>query len=94
MPKKEEKNKTGPAGRYGPRYGTKARERVKNVEEEMKKEHSCPECEADKVVREGSGIWKCRRCGTKFAAKAYKPTITALKRKTVSEDSEEESSSE
>lgn len=88
MPKKEKQNKTGSAGRFGPRYGTKARERVRSVEEEMEKDKQCPKCEARKVKRMGSGIWKCNRCGTKFTAKAYKPTLTPLKRKDVVEGEE------
>ncbi len=88
MPRKEKQNKTGSAGRFGPRYGTKARERVRNVEEEMRKKHECPKCEGEKVNRIGTGIWKCNRCGTKFAAKAYKPTVTPMKKEDVEEGEE------
>lgn len=90
MPKKEKKKKTGPTGRFGPRYGTKIRARVKSIEEQMKGDHECPKCGAEKVKRVGTGIWKCRRCGTKFAAKAYKPEITPLKKK-MAEEIEESS---
>jgi len=90
MPEKQKQNKTGSAGRFGPRYGTKARERTRDVEEEMKKDHRCPECEGNNVERVGSGIWKCTRCGTKFAAKAYRPTVTPVKTETVEGESNEE----
>ena len=85
MPRKDKKKKTGSTGRFGPRYGTKIRARVKSIEEDMKGHHKCPECGAEKVKRVGSGIWKCHRCETKFAAKAYKPEITSVKEKIAEE---------
>ena len=80
MPKKKKKNITGSTGRFGPRYGTKIRQRVRSVEEKEKGYHICPECESKKVKRVGSGIWQCNRCGTKFAAKAYSPKITSIQK--------------
>lgn len=88
MPKKEKKNKTGSTGRYGARYGTRVRERVRTVEDRMKGYHVCPECEAESVKRVASGIWKCNRCGTKFAAKAYSPKTTSIE-KQISAEGEE-----
>lgn len=89
MPKKKKKRKTGITGRFGSRYGTKIRQRVKSIEEEMKGYHECPKCGAEKVKRVGTGIWKCERCETKFAAKAYKPSITPIKKKVAEEATEE-----
>ena len=88
MAKKEKTRKTGSAGRFGPRYGTKIRQRVKSIEEDMKGQHRCVNCGADKVKRVGAGIWECERCETKFAAKAYTPSITSVKKK-IEEESEE-----
>ncbi len=88
MPKKEKKRKTGSTGRFGARYGTKIRQRVKSIEEEMKDYHKCLECGAGKVKRVGTGIWKCERCGTKFAAKAYKPNVTPIEKEVAAESAE------
>jgi len=91
MPKK--KKKTGSTGRFGPRYGTRVRARVKSVEDRMKGRHTCPQCKAKNVTRVGTGIWKCDRCGNKFAAKAYVPETTSIQ-KQISEESEEANLSE
>lgn len=88
MPKKETKEKVGSAGRFGPRYGTRVRERVRSVEERAKGYHRCPECESKKVKRVGSGIWKCNRCGAKFSAKAYAPITTPIEKEIASANKE------
>lgn len=85
MPKKKEK--TGSTGRFGSRYGTRVRARVKSVEDRMKASHTCPQCKAKKVNRVSTGVWKCDRCGNKFAAKAYTPETTSIQ-KQISEESE------
>lgn len=87
MPKKKQERKVGSSGRFGPRYGTRVRARVKSVEERAKGFHRCPECESKKVKRVGSGIWECKRCGTKFAAKAYSPVTTTIEKR-IDEESE------
>ncbi|MEM2890729.1 MAG: 50S ribosomal protein L37ae [Candidatus Hadarchaeum sp.] len=69
--------KIGSAGRFGPRYGTKVRKLVVEVEKKLKQEYKCPSCGALKVRRAGSSIWQCRRCGAKFAGGAYTPTVMA-----------------
>lgn len=85
MPRKKKKNKTGSTGRFGSRYGTRIRARVKSVEERMKGYHLCPECGAKTVNRAGSGIWECSRCGSKFAAKSYSPRYTSLQERIAGE---------
>jgi len=67
--------KVGSAGRLGPRYGTKIRKLVVEVEKKLKESYNCPSCGAPKVKRVGSSIWQCRRCGTKFAGAAYTPSV-------------------
>ena len=67
------RRRTGSAGRFGARYGRVARKRVGDIEEEMRKNHACPECGAEKVSREGTGIWQCARCNHKFAGGTYRP---------------------
>ena len=61
------------AARYGVRYGKKIRQLVSTIERDQKKRHICPKCKMKYVVRCSSGIWKCKKCGTKFAGMAYQP---------------------
>ncbi|MDI3482290.1 MAG: large subunit ribosomal protein L37Ae [Candidatus Methanomethylophilaceae archaeon] len=65
--------KAGSSGRFGARYGVRVRKRVKDVERTQRAVHECPSCHHESVKREGSGIWRCRHCDTKFAALAYTP---------------------
>ena len=65
--------KAGTSGKFGARYGVVVRNRVKTIEAHQKKSHECPVCHHDSVKRVSSGIWYCKRCGTKFAAEAYSP---------------------
>ncbi|MGC8816464.1 MAG: 50S ribosomal protein L37ae [Candidatus Hadarchaeum sp.] len=69
--------KVGSAGRFGPRYGTKVRKLVVEVEKKLKQDYKCPSCGALKVRRTCSSIWQCRRCGAKFAGGAYTPAAVA-----------------
>ncbi|QDX39816.1 50S ribosomal protein L37ae [Salarchaeum sp. JOR-1] len=69
----EKKSTTGSAGRFGARYGRVARRRVSEIESDTNKDHSCPECGAEKVSRKGTGIWQCGKCDYKFAGGAYRP---------------------
>ena len=66
--------KVGTTGRYGPRYGTKAKKVVAAIEKVQKKAHSCPYCERPALKRISAGIWTCRKCKVKFAGAAYFPT--------------------
>jgi large subunit ribosomal protein L37Ae len=61
------------AGRFGPRYGRFIRKRVVEVESLEKATHVCPRCDQAAVKRKGTGIWRCRKCGFKFAGGAYVP---------------------
>jgi len=65
--------KVGPVGRFGSRYGVRARTRVKNVEIIQKSKHVCPSCGHQKVRRVSTSIWQCRKCNVKFAGGAYYP---------------------
>ncbi|RLF51313.1 MAG: 50S ribosomal protein L37ae [Thermoplasmata archaeon] len=77
MAKRTKKVKS--TGRFGPRYGVKIRHRVKEIEEKQRQWHLCPKCGRKRVKRESTGIWLCRKCGTKFAGGAYLPrTITGV----------------
>lgn len=61
--------KVGAAGRFGTRYGTKIRARINKLHAE--RDTSCPACLRNSLKRESAGIWKCSKCGVKFAGKAY-----------------------
>ncbi|MCS7093653.1 MAG: 50S ribosomal protein L37ae [Candidatus Aenigmarchaeota archaeon] len=65
--------KVGSAGRFGARYGKKIREKVAEIEKVQKRRHICPSCKMEYLVRRGSGIWVCKKCGGKFAGQAYYP---------------------
>jgi large subunit ribosomal protein L37Ae len=62
----------GSSKRFGARYGRKIRARVEKVESELKQKYACPYCSRQNVKRVAKGIWECRKCGSKFSAKAYK----------------------
>lgn len=79
MPRRKKRTKkVGVAGRFGPRYGTKVKKRLKAVEREMRRSHRCPSCGAFGLRRVGTAIWRCRRCGVKFAGAAYTPPMGVL----------------
>jgi large subunit ribosomal protein L37Ae len=65
--------KIGIAGRYGVRYGKRIKEDVTKIEKKQKAKHVCPICKKKSVVRISAGIWKCRKCNSKFAGGAYEP---------------------
>ncbi len=69
--------KVGLTGRFGPRYGTKVRKLVLEVERKLRQRYRCPSCGAVKVKRVSTSIWQCRRCGAKFAGAAYSPSALA-----------------
>ena len=75
--------KIGPAGRFGPRYGTKIRKRVIDVERKLKRAYKCPSCGSIKVKRTGASIWQCMRCRVKFAGAAYTPSALTTPTSTV-----------
>jgi large subunit ribosomal protein L37Ae len=61
-------------GRLGVRYGVTVRQRVGQIEVEMRKKHRCESCRAFKVKRVSVGVWKCGKCGYTFSGAAYTPT--------------------
>ena len=71
--------KVGITGRFGARYGRKAKRSVKMIEENMKKNHVCPRCDRPYVKRQAAGIWKCRKCGAVFTGGAYVPETPMAK---------------
>lgn len=57
--------------RFGARYGRTVKHRRAKIEREQKGEHVCPYCSRPRASRIAYGIWQCRKCGSKFTAKAY-----------------------
>lgn len=63
--------KVGISGKFGPRYGMRIRKRYAELDQKMRRPYRCPTCERMGVKRVSTGIWECRKCGTKFAGGAY-----------------------
>ena len=66
------RGRVGSDGRFGARYGRVARRRVADIEAEMNEEQVCPDCGAERVERQGTGIWQCGKCGYKHTGGAYR----------------------
>ncbi len=66
--------KVGAAGKFGVRYGKKIKDRFVDIHKAYKADHICPNCSRPTVKRVVSGIWLCKKCGHKFAGKAYRPS--------------------
>lgn len=64
------------AGKFGPRYGFTLRRKYAEVAAKAAKLYPCPKCGAVKARRVSTAIWRCRRCGTKFAGRAYEPAAS------------------
>ena len=60
-------------GRLGTRYGKRIKQKILEVEAAQKKKHICPNCLKPGLKRVVAGIYRCDKCGLKFAGKAYKP---------------------
>lgn len=63
--------KVGSTGRFGARYGIIIRRKVGDVEKLQKTWYKCSNCSAVRVKRISTGIWQCKKCGVKFASRAY-----------------------
>ncbi|MHA1686465.1 MAG: 50S ribosomal protein L37Ae [Candidatus Heimdallarchaeaceae archaeon] len=71
--------KVGTTGRFGARYGSTIRKRVRKVEERSKAKYRCPVCFKLTFKRTGLGIWECTTCGEKRAGGAWEPVTSAGK---------------
>jgi len=63
--------KTKSAGRFGARYGKRARTKLVIVESKQRLKQACPFCKKLGVKRISKGIWKCPKCSKKFASDTY-----------------------
>lgn len=66
--------KVGITGKYGARYGSTLRKRIKPIEVSQHKKYVCDACGKKSVKRVCVGIWACRSCKHKFAGAAYAPS--------------------
>lgn len=57
--------------RFGARYGRKVKNRLADIESVRKSPKKCPYCHSYSVKRIATGIWYCKKCGSKFTGKAY-----------------------
>lgn len=71
MVKRKKKNLVG---RLGARYGKRIRDRVAEVEVDLRRKHPCVRCGFRAVKRVSVGVWKCRKCGVTFTGAAYAPS--------------------
>ena len=67
--------KLGSAGRFGARYGRKIKKKINAVEKILHGKLRCPYCKKFGVKRLSTGIWYCKKCDSKYAGKAYDPSI-------------------
>lgn len=71
--------KVGSSGKFGTRYGMRLRRKWLEVDKKQRVLHECPVCSRKAVKRISTGIWSCKKCGTKFAGGAYLPSTTIAK---------------
>jgi large subunit ribosomal protein L37Ae len=67
------------AGRFAARYGVRVRRTIVKIEEAQRRKYVCKKCGKRAVKRIGTGIWKCKSCGYKFAGGTYVPVTSAMK---------------
>lgn len=63
--------KVGVTGWMGPRYGIRIRRRVLEIDRARGRPSTCPNCSTVTLWRVASGVFECRRCGTRVASGAY-----------------------
>lgn len=68
--------KVGITGKYGTRYGSTLRKRIKSIEVSQHSKYVCVACGKKTIKRVCVGIWQCKGCNHKFAGAAYSPTST------------------
>ena len=74
------KKGSGSVKRFGARYGKTTKDKFSVIEASQRKLYKCPSCSRTQVKRESKGIWQCKKCGYKFASKAYTvATISKIK---------------
>lgn len=67
----------GVTKRFQARYGARLRKKVEEIEQEQRAIHVCEKCGRKAVKRVSVGIWRCMKCGYKFAAGAWSPKLAS-----------------
>ncbi|MEK6906046.1 MAG: 50S ribosomal protein L37ae [Nanoarchaeota archaeon] len=57
--------------RFGARYGRTVKDKFGRVELKQRVKQKCPLCGKIGVKRLSKGLWKCGKCGKKFASHVY-----------------------
>jgi large subunit ribosomal protein L37Ae len=71
MVRKRRKNLVGG---MGVRYGRRVRQKVSEVEADLRRKHYCQNCGFRGVKRVSVGVWECKKCAFTFTGAAYSPT--------------------
>ncbi len=66
------------SGRFGARYGRRARVKTSEIETFQRKKQQCIFCNGV-AKRLSKGIWQCNKCGKKFAGHTYHLIKTDVK---------------
>jgi large subunit ribosomal protein L37Ae len=74
MGKTRRTTKARRTARFGPRYGSRLRKRVLEIENKEKGKIKCPKCENYTIRRVSIGVWECHRCGAKLTGGAWELT--------------------
>ncbi|KAI3380376.1 hypothetical protein SNEBB_002160 [Seison nebaliae] len=69
--------KVGITGKYGVRYGSSVRKRIKKIEIQQHARYTCTFCGKDAMKRKCVGIWQCKACRRTVAGGAFIYSTTA-----------------
>lgn len=58
------------SGKFGVRYGRRARTKITEIESVQRKKQECIFCNGI-AKRLSKGIWQCKKCNKKFASHTY-----------------------
>lgn len=65
--------------RFGARYGKRNKKKLDKIERIHRSRQECPYCLYRQVKRVSLGVWLCRKCGVKFAGRAYSAVLNEKK---------------
>lgn len=65
------KKTSGASKTYGGRYGKTNLAKIDLLKKKTLASSTCPSCLSKTLKRKALGIWECKKCKHKFAAKAY-----------------------
>jgi large subunit ribosomal protein L37Ae len=56
------------------RGGMTVRKQWTRITSQVRSRYKCPNCVGKSVKRNSIGVWKCTKCGYRFAGGAYEPS--------------------